>query len=195
MSDWWSALSLFDKIIWLITIPVTVIFIIEMILTFAGMDSNSDLNADFDGDLDSSSGDSAPFQLFTFRNFINFFLGFGWSVIALKNTITNQLLLVMVGAAIGIILVAIVMYLFFWLTGMAQDGSMDLKNAINKTAEVYLTIPSAKTGVGKVHIRLQGNIRELDAITSGETVKTGEFVKVNAVIDNRLLLVEKSESE
>ncbi len=195
MSDWWSALSLFDKIIWLITIPATVIFIIEMILTFAGMDSNSDLDADFDGDLDSSPGDSAPFQLFTFRNFINFFLGFGWSVIALKSTITNQFLLVITAAAIGVILVAIVMYLFFWLTGMAQDGSMDLRNALNKTAEVYLTIPPAKSGVGKVHIRLQGNVRELDAVTSGETVKTGELVKVSAVIDNRLLLVEKSESE
>ncbi|RXF71176.1 hypothetical protein [Arcticibacter tournemirensis] len=191
MSDWWSALSLFDKIIWLITIPVTVIFIIEMIFTFAGMDSNSDLNADFDGDLDSSSGDGAPFQLFTFRNFINFFLGFGWSVIALKSTITNQLLLVATAAAIGLVLVAIVMYLFFWLTGMAQDGSMDLRNAVRKTAEVYLTIPPRKTGIGKVHIRLQGNVRELDAVTLGESVKSGEFVTVTDIVDGRLLLVEK----
>ena len=192
MSHWWLALSTFDKAIWLLTVPVTVIFIIEMILTFAGMNSNGDLDADFDGDLDADSG-GQPFQLFTFRNFINFFLGFGWTVIALKGTIESEFLLVVAGVISGVILVIVVMYLFFWLTGMAQNGNMDIRNAVNKTGEVYLTIPPQKSGIGKVHVRVQGNIRELDALTPGDVLKSGQLVKVTGVIDGRVLVVEQSD--
>ena len=191
MSDWWSALSLFDKTIWFITIPVTVIFLIQMVMTFAGMDGSGDIDPDFDGDLDSGNG--GPFQLFTFRNFINFLLGFGWSVISLKESISNQFLLLVVSAVFGAVLVTIVMYIFYWMAGMSESGTMELRHAIGKSANVYLTVPAAKSGKGKVHIKIQGNIREIDAVTEGAAVLTGTQVRVVDTIDNQILLVEPAE--
>ena len=60
---------------WMIAIPTSVIFIIQMILTFIGSDASDGTSADFDGDL---NGGDTPFQLFSFRNLINFLLGFNF---------------------------------------------------------------------------------------------------------------------
>ena len=188
MNNWWSSLDTFDQTIWLITIPISVIFVLQMILTFLGMDSNSDLDADFDGDMHTDHG-NAPFQLFTFRNFTNFLLGFGWTVICFKNVITNQGLLILLGVVIGSALVATVMYIFLSMTKLSQQGNMDIQNAINQTADVYLPIPAKKAGLGKVHVQIQGTLRELDAITLGDRIPTGSQVKVLSVTKNNLLLV------
>ncbi len=56
-------------------------------MTFAGVDSHDGLSADFDSDL--SHGDT-PFQLFTFRNLINFLLGFSWTGISFYGTIDSK---------------------------------------------------------------------------------------------------------
>ncbi|MFC5282553.1 hypothetical protein [Pedobacter alpinus] len=188
MNNWWASLDTFDQTIWLITIPVTVIFVLQMIFTFLGMDSNNDLDADFDGDMSSEHG-QAPFQLFTFRNFTNFLLGFGWTVICFKNVIPNQGILILLGVIVGCALVAAVMYIFISMTKLSQQGNMDINNALNQTAEVYLTIPAKKTGLGKVHIQIQGTLREIDAITLGDKIPTGSQVKILSVTKNNLLLV------
>ena len=188
MDSWWSSLDMFNRIIWCITIPVSAIFVLQMILTFLGMDSNSDLDADFDGDMHTDHG-NAPFQLFTFRNFVNFLLGFGWTVICFEKIIINQGILILLGVIVGCALVAMVMYIFISMTKMSQQGNMDINNAINQTAEVYLSIPAKKSGLGKVHIQIQGTLRELDAITLGDGIPTGSQVKVLSITKNNLLLV------
>lgn len=186
METWWASLSEFDKVIWIITIPASIIFIIQMILTFMGMDSSGDI------DVSSSDVDGAeqPFQLFTFRNFINFLLGFGWTSIALKSAIGSKFILVLLSTLSGILLVFLVMYIFYSLSKLQQSGNMEIKNAVNQIAEVYLTIPAFKGGAGKIHVKIQGGIREVDAITNGERILTGQRVKVINIINNNLLLVE-----
>jgi magnesium-transporting ATPase (P-type) len=188
MNEWWQSLELFDKVIWIITIPVTVIFILEMILTFVGMDSGSDIETDFDLDA-ANDVTQAPFELFTFRNFINFLLGFGWTIISFRSTIDNQGILILLGVIVGCALVAAVMYIFVSLTKMAESGNMDIRNAIDKTGQVYLTIPAKKNGSGKVHINIQGTLRELDAITLGESIVSGQYVRVIDISKNNMLLV------
>lgn len=64
---------------WMVAIPTSVIFIIQMTLTFIGSDASDGTSADFDGDLD---GGDTPFQLFSFRNLMNFLLGFSWTGIS-----------------------------------------------------------------------------------------------------------------
>jgi membrane protein implicated in regulation of membrane protease activity len=192
MQEWWTSLALFDKVIWAIAVPVSVVFIVQTIVTFAGMDSGAGMEADFDGDMSADSHGGAPFQLFTFRNFINFFLGFSWTAIALRSRITNENLLILVSALAGMLLVALVMYLFYAMNKMQQSGTMRIEDAVNKTAEVYLTIPGHKNGMGKIHVKVQGVLRELDALTEGETIPSGAVVKVTGVIEGRVLLVENA---
>lgn len=58
------------KTLWCITIFASLVFIIQSVMTFIGMDSDTGM----DLDVDSNASDSGePFQLYTFRNFINLF--------------------------------------------------------------------------------------------------------------------------
>ena len=49
MSDWWSTLDLVEKIYWGISIPFSVLFLIQLVLTFVGGDFD-DVSADGDPD-------------------------------------------------------------------------------------------------------------------------------------------------
>jgi len=188
MQHWWSSLTAFQQVAWAITIPVTLIFALQTILTFAGVGGHH-MMTDMHGDFDVSH-DHGSFQLFNFRNFINFFLGFGWSIIALEGSISNQFLLITISFIIGILLVAIVMGIFYGMSRMAQSGNMDIHNAVGQIAEVYLSIPPARSGAGKIHVTIQGALRELDAMTAGERIATNQWVKVTNILDNQILLVE-----
>src|SRR5690606_1618210 len=98
MNEWWETLSSFEKVMWGLAIPSSLIFIVQSIMTFLGMDADADLDVDFDGDMGGEQ-DSSPFQLFTFRNMVNFFLGFSWTGISLYNDISNKLVLGLISFA------------------------------------------------------------------------------------------------
>lgn len=187
MQEWWASLEVFDKAVWIIAFTVSLVFIVQTIMTFMGMDS--DMDTDFDGDFDGDAG--GPFQLFTLRNFVNFFLGFSWTVIAFRGAVTNLTLLVVLASFFGALLVVAVMFLFYFFGKMHQSGTLDMEQAVGKTGEVYLTVPGSRNGMGKVHVTIQGTLRELDAVTEDETLGSGSLIKVKAVLEGRLLLVEK----
>lgn len=188
MESWWTSLVLLDKVVWALAIITSVVFLVQTVLTFIGMDSGTDFDVDFDGDFE---GSDSPFQLFTFRNLINFLLGFSWSVIAFRNSIQSELILILVASLIGAALVAAMMYMMFMLTKLQQDGTMKMDNAIGQNATVYLTIPRSKTGVGKIHVKIQSTLREIDAITDGDEIETGAMVKVVGVYESTILIVNK----
>lgn len=175
------------KILWGVTLAATLVFIIQSILTFIGADADADFNTDVDGALDGGT------NLYTFRNFVNFVLGFGWTAILLQDSISSWPLLIMVSVLVGVALVAAVMYLFKWLSSMQQSGNINLeKSAAGREGTVYLTIPAARKGTGKVQISINGAIREYDAVYEGESaLKTGTPIRVVDVVDSNTVLVEE----
>lgn len=187
MEEWWVSLDIFMKSLWCISIFSSLVFIVQTIMTFAGMDSGTDVSVDLDIDHPDSG---QPFQLFTFRNFINFLLGFSWSAIALRDVIANTFLLIFVAVIIGVLLVTAVMLIFKWMSGMEQSGNIDIRRAVGCKGIVYLTIPANKEGEGKVQISIQGAIREYDAVTIGEKLTNGRPIKVVEVLNESTLLVE-----
>lgn len=201
---WWTSLTLFMKILWVITLAASLIFIIQSIMTFIGADAgDGGIDGNFDGgdlttDVDSSSEFSdmgSGMNLLTFRNFVNFFLGFGWTAVLLRDKIASTGLLMVVAVAVGIVLVIAVMYLFKWLSGMQQSGTINVyKQAVGCTGKVYLAIPASRSGSGKVQITIGGAVREYDALTDGETLATGANIKVLEALDDHTLLVEGQES-
>ena len=64
---------------WYIALPASLIFLIQSVMTFMGMDASDGTEADFNSDFDHVD---APFQLFSLRNLINFLMGFGWAGIS-----------------------------------------------------------------------------------------------------------------
>lgn len=195
IATWWADLSLVMKILWGVTLAASFIFIIQSILTFVGADADSDFDVDVDTSMDGSdlSNIEGGSNLYTFRNFVNFILGFGWSAILLQESIPSKALLIFVSALIGIALVAAVMYLFKWLAGMQQSGNINLqKSAAGCEGKVYLTIPPARSGMGKVQITISGAVREYDAISESEQpLPTGTPIRVVDTMDSNTVLVEE----
>lgn len=190
MEEWWSSLGLFMQSVWCITLFASLVFVIQTIMTFIGMDTDGGMDVDVSADT-ATDVDSGPFQLFTFRNFINFLLGFGWSIISFEKAIENQFVLILVSAVIGVLLVMAVMAIFRFMSRMEQSGTINMANAVGCKGNVYLKIPGEKRGEGKVQISIQGAIREFNALTAGEELETGAPIRVVEVINDNTLLVER----
>ncbi len=172
---------------WFVAIPASIIFIIQTVMTFMGADASDGLSPDFDGDL---SGSDEAFQLFSFRNLINFLLGLSWTGISFYTSISNPFFLIVLSLIMGVLFVYVFFFIIKQVQKLAENNSFQFSNTLNKTAEVYLTIPAHKSGKGKVIISVKGSVHELDAITPNNSIATGSIVKVIGVENNQLLIVE-----
>ncbi len=172
---------------WYIAIPVSLIFLIQTIMTFAGADAHQGVDADFNGNL--HDGDT-PFQLFSIRNLINFLLGFSWTGISFYKTIDNKNLLIVLALVVGLSFLFLFFLIIRQVQKLAEDNSFQISNTINKTAEVYLSIPENKTGKGKIMISVNGAFHELDAMTEKSKIQSGATVKVVKIENGNILLVE-----
>lgn len=190
MITWWTSLSTAMQVLWAITLSASLIFVIQTVMTFLGL---GDHDADFDLDTSDGSFDADPsMNLLTFRNLVNFCLGFGWTAVLMHEKIQSNALLIIVSVIVGILLVTVVMWIFKWLSGMQQTGNIDVhKSAVSCEGKVYLTIPGERKGEGKVQITINNAVREYDAVTDGETIPTGKAIKVTEVINDYTLLVEE----
>lgn len=175
------------RIFWFVAIPTSLIFVIQTIMTFIGVDATDGLDADFDGDISHAD---APFQLFSLRNLINFLLGFSWAGISLFTTIENKTLLIGIAVAVGAAFVYIFFLIIRQIQKLSEDNSFNINNAINKTAEVYLTIPERKSGKGKVMVSVKGTFHELDAVTEFDKIPSHTMVRVVKILNGNILLVE-----
>ena len=192
MQIWWGSLDPFMQTLWGIAIVASAVFIIQSIMTFVGMDSETNFDGDFDGDMSADgAGESTPFQLFTFRNLINFMLGFSWTAIALRASTESTSLMLVGGVVVGVLLVCAVMYLFKWMSGMQQSGTIEPEALVGCKGSVYLTIPAGRTGEGKVQITVRSAIREYNAMTDGDRLPNEAPIRVVAVLNGHTVLVEK----
>ena len=198
LATWWAELSPVMKLLWGVTLTASLIFIIQTVMTFLGADADS---TDFDVDVDTSmdgadlSNIEGGSNLYTFRNFVNFFLGFGWAAILLQKSVKSTGLLIVLAVLVGVALVVAVMYLFKWLSSMQQSGNINVyKAAVGCQGKCYLVIPGERAGEGKVQITIQGAVREYNAVTDGDTIKTGTPIKVVETINANTLLVEELNS-
>lgn len=186
MKEFFSSMDSAQQIYWYIAIIASIIFIIQTIMTFVGADADTGMDADFDSNLDA--GDH-PFQLFSLRNLINFLLGFGWTGVVFYGSISNQVLLAIIAFLVGSIFIVIFFLVMKALIKLSEDNTFDIEDTVGKTADVYMNIPAAKGGKGKVFVSVKGSTHELSAITANEEdIKSGALVKVVA-IEAGILLV------
>lgn len=186
----WSEVGMFEQIFWIITIPATVIFLLLLVLTIFGGDADADVDTDIDSDI--SDGDFIPFQFLSLKNIIAFFTIFGWSGIGFINAGMVSWLVILLATVCGLLMMLLMATLFYFMSKLAESGTLKMKNAIGKLGEVYLVIPGNRGGMGKVQLSVQGSMRTLDAITDdSDTIPTSSIIQVFDVIDDHILLVKK----
>lgn len=183
MKEWFEALGSFEQIYWIVAIPATLILFIIVITTFIGGDVDTDVDTDMD---DGGAG----FQFFTFKNMVGFFAIFGWSGISCIRGGFSTGAVLAISIVAGLIMMLIMSSIFYMLTRLVEEGTMKMSNAIGRLGEVYLPIQAKKGGFGKVQIKIQGSLHELQALTNDEEdLEVGKVVKVIDVIDDSILLV------
>lgn len=188
MEEWFAALTLFEKIYWVVAGISSVMLVILMIMTLLGGDSDG-LDADVDTEIDGDVG--VDFQFLSFKNLMGFLTIFGWSGIACLEEGLSKPVTIIVSVVCGLLMMFAMASLFYYLAKLQSSGTLKLKNALNQIGEVYLTIGANRSKIGKVSITVQGTLRELEALSDAESDLTqGNVVKVKEVTDNGILIVE-----
>lgn len=190
-STWWAEMGTFERINWLIALPFSALFVIQIVLTFIGGDADH-ISADGDADAAIDHDTGIDFQFLTLKNLIAFFTIFGWTGIVCIDAGLSMGLTVFISTIAGTLMMTIMASIIYFMGKLTDSGTLDLNNAIGKTGSVYLTIPPKRSGLGKVQIQVQG-FQTLDAMTDiDKEIKTGAIVTVTEVINSDLLLVKPS---
>lgn len=187
ISTWWQHLDTFEKTLWAIAILFSTIYTFQSILSISGGDVD---HAAGDADSSVEHDDGMEYQFFTIKNMIAFFTMFGWVGIASHYGGMGKTATVLLAFAAGTIIVILTVIILKSMGRLKHSGTMELTNAINLTGTTYLFIPAKRGGTGKVHIKVQGSLRELPAMTDDEAeIATGKLIRVKNIINDSILLV------
>jgi hypothetical protein len=177
--------DIYLKTFWYIAIPVTAIFLIQAILTIAG---GGDGEVHVDTEL--SSGHSYDLLgLFSLRNIIHFLLGFSWGGICFYHTIDGKTELIFAAIVTGIIFVSLFFYIIKQLKKLEENNTFDIGKVVGLEADVYLKIPDAQAGKGKISVSYKGSNHELEAMAETIGAATGDKVLILDVLADNVLLV------
>jgi hypothetical protein len=187
----WETMLFLEKLYWCFAIPFSLLFLIQLVLTFFGGDMDAvEVDSDVDMSIEQDTGIS--FQFISLKNLIAFFTVFGWAGISSINAGLENWLTILISTVSGILMMAVMAAIIYFMGKLAESGTLNLSYAVGKIGTVYLTIPASRNGIGKVQVKVQG-LQTLDALTdSDEDLKTGSIVEIIEIINNELLLVRKS---
>ncbi len=169
--DWYNSLSVAEKVYFYIAIVGTALLLIQVILMLFSFGGGPDTDAggDFgDGDFDSPEGDLG-ISLFTLKGITSFLAIGGWvGLLVLQinpDRIALSVILALLCGFVAMLIVGIVMRALY---KMQNSGTLEKEKLIGKEASVYVSVPPARTGRGKITLTAQGAYTELDAVTDDE---------------------------
>jgi len=122
---WWEGQAIFSKIYWLITIPASLIFVIQIALIFLNADSRTDA-IQTDSALDGK-GTKIDFQLISFRNFIGFFTAFGWSGLACFDAGLSNDLTILISTILGSTMMLTMATIFYFVRNLMKSVKEELE--------------------------------------------------------------------
>ena len=193
--EWYNALPSTLQVYWVIALITSLVFLIQMVLTFIGI-GDADADTDLGGDTDLSDGSTldagGAMQLFTMRNIINFLLGLGWGGVCLYSVIPNAVVLSIAAILVGVAFVYVFILIYRQMRRFEKNGAFNIKECVGHTVDVYLTIPARRSGSGKVQVSFYGSVQELAALTDSDSpIRSGAKVRILEIVDGGTVLVEK----
>ena len=190
MINWWNELLLIQQIFALIALPSTLLIVIQTVLMLIGIGGDGGADAD----VDIEDGIEIPddgLAIFSVRGVTSMLCITGWVAVALLETSLPQGISIAIAIACGVATLIGMAYLMRAVYRLQSSGNIDVENCVDKIGEVYIPIPSTGNGSGKINLTVQEKFSEFTAITtSGEQLKTGAFVRVVAVSESGVLVVE-----
>jgi hypothetical protein len=187
VSDWWNEISIYDKSLFVIGSIFTVFMFVNLVLLFLGNDG--------DGNIDEISHDSGVeifgLKLLTVRSMAAFVSVGAWSTYIFNMADIQPVISTLIGMALGLCASLAVAIMMNAMSKLQSSGNLNYKSTVGKNAEVYLTIPANRRGIGKVSVYMEDRFLECEAVTSSDLeLKTGTQVKVIGLYGENILNVE-----
>ena len=155
-----------------------------MMLGFGGGEAESDF-----GDTTDHASSTDIFKILSLRTAIAGIAFFGFGGLAGLTGGTSKPISVVIAVVSGLTAVYIVYYLYLSAARLKDDGSLSDKTLIGSKGSVYVRIPAAKSGIGKVLICQQDRTVEYEAMTAGEELKTSTPIVVVGIISSTTIEV------
>lgn len=176
---------------------------LQLLLTFLGGEDGGDFDdggmdggLDFDGDGDGEGhhhGESFWFfEIVSIRTLAAAATFFGLVGLTARSADLSPPISLGLASAAGFGAMYSVYWMFKQLLRLQSSGTQRVQNAVGLPAIVYLRIPEADSGAGKVHVDMQGRTVEYLAVTDDEEpIPTGENVMVVEVVNSETLRVTR----
>ena len=203
MSGWWNSLSALQQTLFVIGCATTLFMIAQIVMMLiGGGDTDADAcdadaaDADFSAEGDGACGGHGDvftifgLRILTVRTVIAFFSLGSWVAFTVDFVMPTYAA-VLIGLAAGIAAAFFMAYLMNLVMRLQASGNIDFRNSVGAVAEVYLTVPPARTGEGKLNLKLQERFVEVAAVTDcAEGIPTGSTVRITDVASDDTVVVE-----
>lgn len=178
MKDWFLNLSVMEQIYFWLGIVSTLFLVVQIILmccsSFGG---DVDIDGDGDIDVDTDSGVS----IFTVKSITAFFAVGSWAGLLTCALASEKLqwLSVIIAIIAGGAAMTVVVFTIRAMLKLQCNGAVQTEKLIGQRATVYVSVPSARSGRGKITLNAQGRFMELDAVTEeAERIAVDETVEI-----------------
>lgn len=176
--EWFNNLRWWEHVYLWLGVAATLFLIIQIIMMcVSSFGGDVDLDGDGDIDVDADSGVS----IFTVKSITAFFAVGSWAGL-LTCTLAGdnlQWLSIIIFLVAGAAAMAIVIVLMKAIMKLQSDGSLQTERLTGMRASVYVAIPAARAGRGKITLTAQGKYLELEAVTDeSEKLSYGEAVEI-----------------
>ncbi|MBP5493416.1 MAG: NfeD family protein [Clostridiales bacterium] len=132
------------------------------------------------------------FKLFTMQGIIAFFSIYGWTGLLFMKANWHVFPASTVAALCGIVAMFLMSLALWGMLKIQSDGTVNIKNALGQSGEVYIPIPGKRESSGKVMVKVQDQLSEFDAVTDeDEKIATGTQVTVIGITKGTTLIVTK----
>ncbi len=200
LAESWANVPAFEKMFWYVALPFTIFGLLSVIITIFGFShSDSDVSTgagDFHTDVPGFDSSVSVMDFFSVKNMIMFFAIFGWVGIVLAHGGFPKFLTVIVAMVFGAAAAIAFLFLFRFISRLSESGTVtSLESLVGELGNVSLSVPANRKGKGKVQILLHSALRELDAVTDGERLESGEEVRAVDTIGDDTLVVMKAFTE
>ncbi len=164
------------------------LLIIMMLVGGLDIDADVDLDTDVDADGDASAD---SFKVLSIQTISAFLMGFGWGGFAAHKTFASDSFAISaaVGFGCGVVIAWLLVLGLKALYELESSGNVSVKDAVGIEGEVYVRVPAAGEGSGRVRVVLDERQRIYNAVTEGEEIPRSARVLVTRVTGNTLMVV------
>lgn len=176
--EWFKDFGALEWTYFVLACVGTLLLIVQVILMLVGAgDGGPDFDTDTDADGAFDSHTDTGLSLFSVKGITAFFAIGGWTGLVMLTSLVSPAISIPISVVVGLAAYFIVWFAIRMMVKLQEDGTADYSSAVGKEATVYVSVPPARSGRGKVTLVLQGRYTEADAVTDED-----ERIPVDAAV-------------